>query len=204
MSEEQQREVIRDALMAAFADYKEATGGAYNDTGVINTSGYAVIANAMNAQQTRPRGVSKENCSSDIFEHIRLLRAVKSLPSHYQKWLKFRYGEDNSRHLAQDMIELTVSELDFATGRPEKRRRLKQLVTTWVFSRSQFVELLQKDIIQALSINRNAFLKTYSKASRRIDEHLLELDRKALDALYDSLEKNSGSNSYPGKFSITS
>lgn len=202
MSEEQQREVIRGALMAAFADYKEATGGAYNDTGVINTSGYAVIANAMNVQQTRPRGVSKENCSPDIFEHLKLLRAVKCLPSHYHKWLKFRYGEDNSRHLAQDMIELTLGELDFLTGRPEKRRRLKQLVTTWVLSRSQFVELLQKDIIQALSINRNAFLKTYSNASRRIDEHLLELDRKALDALYEYLSENRDSNNHPGKCPI--
>ena len=169
--------------MAAFADYNKTTCGAYNDTAVINTAGYAVLANAMNAQQTRPRGKSKENCSPDVFDHIQLLRALKTLPSHLQKWLKYRYGEENSPGLAQDMIQLTLGELDFLSGRPEKKRRLKQLATTWVLSRRQFAELMQKDIIEALSINRSAFVKTYSNASKSIDDHLKTLDDQALDAL---------------------
>ena len=172
--------------MAAFADYKKTTGGAYNDTGVVNTAGYAVLANAMNVQQSRPRGTSKENCSPDVFEHLQLLRTIKKLPSHYQKWLKYRYGEGNSPRLAQDMIELTLGDLDFLSGRPEKKRRLKQLVTTWVVSRSQFVGLLQKDIIEALNINRNAFVKTYSAASKSIDTHLQELDSQALNAMLNA------------------
>lgn len=188
MYTEQQREVMRDDLMAAFADYNKTTCGAYNNTAVINTAGYAVLANAMNAQQSRPRGTSKENCSQDVFDHLQLLKALKTLPSHYQKWLKYRYGEDNSPQLAQDMVSLTLGELDFLSGRPEKKRRLKQLVTTWVLSRRQFVELLQKDIIEALNINRNAFVKTYSAASKSIDEHLQVFDSQAIDAILRAIK----------------
>lgn len=183
MYSEQQREMMRDCLMEAFADYTRTTGGAYDNTGVVNTTGYAHLANAMNTQQTRPRGTSKENCSPRVFEHIRLLKVLKTLPSHYQKWLKYRYGETNSPQLAQDLIELTLGELDFLSGRPEKKKRLKQLVTTWVISRRQFSQLLQKDIIDALSVNRATFVRTYRKASEAIDGHLMTLDEQALDAI---------------------
>lgn len=183
MYTEQQREVMRDDLMAAFADYEKTTGGAYNDTAVINITGYAVIANAMDTKQSRPRGTAKENCSQDVFDHIQLLRALKALPSHYQKWLKYRYGGENSPQLAHDMIEVTLGELDFLSGRPQKKRRLKALVVTWVLCRCQFRELLQKDIIEALNISRNAFVKTYSTPSRKVDEHLQAMDNKAIDEL---------------------
>lgn len=187
MYTEQQREMMRDWLMAAFADYTKTTGGAYDNTGVVNTAGYAHLANAMNTQQTRPRGTSKENCSQQVFQHIQLLRKLKTLPSHHQKWLKYRYGETNSPQLAQDMIELTLGEMDFLSGRPEKKKRLKQLVTTWVLSRRQFVQILQKDIIEALNINRATFVKTYRAASQSIDGHLMALDGKALDALLKAM-----------------
>lgn len=183
MYSEQQREMMRDLLMEAFADYTKTTGGAYDNTGVVNTSGYAHIANAMNTQQTRPRGTSKENCSQNIFQHLKLLNLLKTLPSHYQKWLKYRYGETNSPQLAQDLIEISLGELEFLSGRPEKKKRLRQLVTTWVVSRRQFVELMQKDIIAQLNINRSTFVNTYRKASEAVDSHLGALDEKALDAM---------------------
>ncbi|MCG9785407.1 hypothetical protein L1D52_24160 [Vibrio brasiliensis] len=186
MYTEQQREMMRDSLMEAFADYTQTTRGAYDNTGVVNTTGYAHLANAMNAQQTRPRGTSKENCSQRIFEHLNLLKALKDLPSHYQKWLKYRYGESNSPQLAQDLIELTLGELDFLSGRPEKKKRLRQLATTWVLSRSQFAQLMQKDIIEALNVNRSTFVKTYRQASESIDGHLERLDGLALDAILDA------------------
>lgn len=175
--------MMRDLLMEAFADYNKTTGGAYDNTGVVNTAGYAHIANAMNTQQTRQRGTSKENCSQNIFHHLRLLKLLKTLPSHYQKWLKYRYGETISPQLAQDLIEISLGDLDFLSGRPEKKKRLKQLVTTWVISRRQFVELMQKDIIAELNINRSTFVNTYRKASQTIDAHLVALDEKALDAM---------------------
>ncbi|NGZ17988.1 hypothetical protein G6Z94_11625 [Vibrio aestuarianus] len=187
MYTEQQREVMRDDLMAAFADYTKTTVGAYNNTGVINTSGYAVLANAMNAQQSRPRGTSKENCHQEVFKHLRILRALKALPSHSQKWLKYNYSEKNSPQLAHDMIELTLGDLDFLSGRPQKKRRLKELVTTWVLCRCQFRELLQKDIIEALSISRTAFVKTYSGPSNKVGEHLKALDNQALDEILEAL-----------------
>lgn len=183
MYTEQQRETMRDDLMAAFADYERKTCGAYNDTGVINTAGYAVIANAMNTKQSRAKGTAKENCSQRIFEHLNLLRVLKTLPSHYQKWLKYRYGEESNPQLAEDLIELTLSDLDCMSGRPEKKRRVKQLATAWVISRRQFTELLQKDIIEALNINRSAFVNTYRNTSKSIDEHLQSLDRIALNAI---------------------
>ncbi len=183
MYSEQQREMMRDLLMEAFADYTKTTGGAYDNTGVVNTAGYAHIANAMNTQQTRPRGKSKENCSQNLFQHLKLLKTLKTLPSHYQKWLKYRYGENNSPQLAQDLIEISLGELEFLSGRPEKKKRLRQLVTTWVVSRRQFVELMQKDIIAELNINRSTFVNTYRKASQAVDSHLAVLDEKALDAM---------------------
>ncbi len=61
-------------------------------------------------------------------------------------------------------------------------------MTTWVLSRRQFVELLQKDIIEALNINRNAFVKTYSAASKSIDEHLQVFDSQALDAILRAIK----------------
>lgn len=183
MYSEQQREMMRDLLMEAFADYTKTTCGAYDNTGVVNTTGYAHIANAMNTQQTRPRGTSKENCSQNIFMHLKLLNLLKTLPSHYQKWLKYRYGETNSPQLAKDLIEISLGELEFLSGRPEKKKRLRQLVTTWVVSRRQFVELMQKDIIAELNINRSTFVNTYRKASETVNTHLLILDEKALDAM---------------------
>lgn len=183
MYSEQQREMMRDLLMEAFADYTKTTGGAYDNTGVVNTAGYAHIANAMNTQQTRPRGTSKENCSQNIFQHLKLLNLLKTLPSHYQKWLKYRYGETISPQLAQDLIEISLGELEFLSGRPEKKKRLRQLVTTWVVSRRQFVELMQKDIIAELNINRSTFVNTYRKSSEAVSSHLGALDEKALDAM---------------------
>lgn len=181
MFTEPQREYMRNALLEAMADYTRTTGGGTDESAIINTAGYEYVVNSMNCQQTRPRGTAKENCSPDVFEHLKLLRALNSIPTHFQKWIKYRYGNTPSIKLAADLIEIAIGDLEYFAGRPQKVKALGSMVEKLVISRREFSELQQKDICDAMNVNRSTFFRTYREHCEKTNEYLDELDKKAID-----------------------
>ncbi|WP_141341513.1 hypothetical protein [Vibrio harveyi] len=182
MYTEQQREYMRDLLIAALADYQKKVGGT-DASAIIKTQGYEKIANAMSCQQSRPRGTSKENCSPDVFEHIQLLRLLQTVPLLNRKWLKYRYSEEFSGKLATDLIEVVIGELEYFAGRKQKVSKLRKMVEKIVISRRDLVEFQQKDLADAMNINRTTLFRSYREHSEETSQHLNKLDNQSLDLM---------------------
>lgn len=183
-----QLDALREALLEAFSDYSIKTGGAYDLSGVVQTDGYEKLANAVDIKGTRPRGKSKENCSQNIFEHLKLLRIVKALPSHYLKWITYRYGATTNERLAEDLVVICMDELEFFNGRKTKQERRAAMVNKWVLSNREFHELLQKDIFEAMGVSRVTFYRSYRAESDSVSQYWQELDEKALCKVFCSLK----------------
>ena len=190
-----QLDALREALLEAFADYSLKTGGSYDGSGVVQTDGYEKLANAVDIKGTRPRGKSKENCSQHIFEHLKLLRIVKALPSHYYKWITYRYGATTNTRLAEDLIVICMDDLEFFEGRKAKQDHRAAMVSKWVLSNREFHELLQKDIFEAMGVSRITFHRSYKSESDSVSEYWQELDEKALYEIFCALKALSDKDS---------
>lgn len=181
MYTDKEREKLRDLLLEAFSDYQSKTGGAYDGSSIIQTEGYEKVASAMNCQGTRPRGKSKENCSPRVFEHIRLLRIVRDLPSHYLKWIQYRYAPVEAKYLSDDLVEICMGDLELFNGKKVKQRHREAMVEKWLVSNREFTELMQRDVFEAMGVSKVTFHRSYRAESDEAKAYWINLDKQALD-----------------------
>ncbi|MBV7264334.1 hypothetical protein KCG43_20185 [Photobacterium sp. WH24] len=132
---------------------------------------------------TRRKGTAKLNCSGNVYEHLRVQRTISALPSHLAKWLLYRYGDDDTRGLLPDMVEIIMKDIPLPK-QARSQKRVEQLVTRRLMNAREFNDLRMKELFEAMGISKQVFFRRYSSHNEQLNERLSALDKHAISEFY--------------------
>lgn len=138
----------------------------------------------ISATATRRKGTSKLNCSEDVFEHLRVARTINTLPSHFAKWLLYRYGEAPQTELLPGLVEIVMSELPNLPAQARSKSKVETMVERILINQREFVALQERGIFDAIGVCESAYFMRYAPHRKTISAQLNALDCNALEAFF--------------------
>lgn len=192
ISDEELLEETRTLIMEALATYQPSKTNDGSERAIFNVGSTKRVTNdnerpsePLSATCSRRKGTSKLNCSEDVFEHLRVQRTIKNLPTHLAKWLVYRYGENPSTSLVPSLVGVVVDELPLDGC----RKSTKQKIQTMLFerlTRREFVDCLQRNLFEAIGVAERIYYRRYAYHNDNITNQFHALDKLALRAFYIS------------------
>ncbi|EHZ7344533.1 hypothetical protein K6O87_004117 [Vibrio vulnificus] len=138
----------------------------------------------ISATATRRKGTSKLNCSEDVFEHLRVARTINTLPSHFAKWLLYRYGEAPQTELLPGLVEIVMSELPNLPAQARSKSKVETMAAQILLNQREFADLQAKGLFEAIGVSKQVYFRRYATHSSAISAQLNALDCNALEAFF--------------------
>ncbi|WP_322805310.1 hypothetical protein SO574_23265 (plasmid) [Vibrio alfacsensis] len=188
ISDEELLEETRTLIMEALATYQPSKSNDGSERAIFNVGSTKRVTNdnerpsePLSATSSRRKGSSKLNCSEDVFEHLRVQRTIKKLPTHLAKWLIYRYGENPSTSLVPSLVNVVVDELPLDNCRKPTKQKVRTMLVERL-TRREFVDCLQRNLFEAIGVSEQAYYMCYAKHNNSITEQFNVLDKLALRA----------------------
>lgn len=181
-------EQARELIMESLATYQPSKTNDGSERAMFNTGSAKRVTNdnerpaePLSATSSRRKGTSKLNCSEHVFEHLRVQRTIKSLPTHLAKWLVYRYGEDPSTHLIPSLVNVVVDELPLDKCRKKTKEKVQTMLVERL-TRREFIDCLQRNLFEEIGVSERVYFMRYAEHNRNITSQFSTLDNQALSA----------------------
>lgn len=188
--DEELLEANRTLIMEALATYQPSKSNDGSERAIFNVGSTKRITNdnerpaePLSATSSRRKGTSKLNCSEDVFEHLRVQRTIKNLPTHLAKWLVYRYGESPSNSLVPSLVNVVINELPLDNCRKPTKQKVQTMLVERL-TRREFVDCLQRNLFEAIGVKKQTYFECYAKHNDNITSQFYALDKLALRAFY--------------------
>lgn len=192
ISDEELLEETRTLIMEALATYQPSKTNDGSERAIFNVGSTKRVTNdnerpsePLSATCSRRKGTSKLNCSEDVFEHLRVQRTIKNLPTHMAKWLVYRYGENPSTSLVPSLVNVVVDELPLDNCRKPTKQKVQTMLVERL-TRREFVDCLQRNLFEAIGVKKQTYFECYAKHNDNITNQFHVLDKLALRSFYIS------------------
>ena len=184
--DQQQLEETRALIAQALAIYQPQKSSAGFDGAMYNLEQRPSskrqgerITDPLHIKASRSHKGARLNCSDDVFEHLRVQRVLKSLPSHLAKWLIYKYGESSPDSMVPELVSIVEGELPIENCRKPTKAKIRNMVFERL-TRREFVDCLQRNLFEAIGVKKQTYFQCYAKHNDSITDQFQALDELSL------------------------
>ena len=188
--DERQQENDRILITSALAHYQPAKTSDGSERAIFSIDNHPtkrkhrrITPQTMHATSTRNKGVSRLNCSENVFEHLKVQRTIKALSPIVASWLVYRYGENPPQTLLPLLIEAVMDQLPLTKCRKKTQQNVRLMLTERL-SRREFDDCLQRHLFESMGVSEQAYYASYAKHNTNITKQIQALDQQSLLAFF--------------------